>query len=198
MSDEARCENCRRLQDVPHDATRIVIGGRERLAEVRCSLPRPRYWDRAGEPCVGPLQPRDCQAHPYRSHDDYWHGFTCTVPRVSPEAAPGGTDDKRVYRETEPEPIDLACSECGARMWEDNPAGGWRCLDCGHVDEEEKGRKECSQCGGSGGGPDRALRCPDCRGTGRRAPERDPRDCEEHAEYLADLASDPDSPWFEG
>ena len=31
---------------------------------------------------------------------------------------------------------------------------------------DEDLREECGNCGGSGGGPDVALRCPDCRGTG--------------------------------
>ncbi len=44
-----------------------------------------------------------------------------------------------------------------------------RSADDEDEDEEEREdelREECGNCGGSGGGPDMALRCPDCRGTG--------------------------------
>ncbi len=65
----ARCEECRTInEDLPHQATR-TLGGRHQLLHSRCKR------------CGGPLQPRNCQEHPYGSHDDYWHGFECTVPK---------------------------------------------------------------------------------------------------------------------
>ena len=47
----------------------------------------------------------------------------------------------------------------------------------------------CVRCRGSGGGPDAALKCPVCRGSGRSATSIE-REAEERAEYLADQAQD--------
>ena len=49
------------------------------------------------------------------------------------------------------------CRRCGAAFDDDGP--------CIPVDETP-----CTRCGGSGGGPDPALRCPHCRGTGHEPP----------------------------
>lgn len=72
--------------------------------------------------------------------------------------------DGRVYRETEPTRFDV------------DP-------------EDEAPPEECSRCGGSGGGPDRALKCPACGGSGKSrefaAYEEDLR-----AEYLADYGDE--------
>lgn len=49
----------------------------------------------------------------------------------------------------------------------------------------------CGRCGGSGGGPDKALKCPVCRGTGRDPYHVDP----DEAEYLADIDQEGDAWW---
>jgi len=79
----------------------------------------------------------------------------------------------RVYRETEPTPFAVFSDD----------------------DELERALRAgcdpdmCARCGGSGGGPDVALRCPACRGTGYSQRYFDERE-EARAEYLADLAAD--------
>jgi DnaJ-class molecular chaperone len=65
------------------------------------------------------------------------------------------------------------CPACGG-AGELTPAyeaeGGWDdlCDVCSGDGVVEKGTEvDCGRCGGSGGGPDRALKCPSCLGTGR-------------------------------
>jgi len=70
------------------------------------------------------------------------------------------------------------CQDCGAFRGADR-----LCLQCDVVDDVEPDEDAdtdptlCPTCGGHGGGPDAALRCHECRGSGRvRAGDDDERD----------------------
>ena len=66
----------------------------------------------------------------------------------------------------------VACPECNdvervhggdEECTEHDDDGNVPCEDC---EGEGKIENSCSNCGGSGGGPDPALYCPSCHGTG--------------------------------
>jgi hypothetical protein len=82
-------------------------------------------------------------------------------------------------REEDEDGFERTCPHCGETHCEGAESGD--AFDCE--------RDECGRCGGSGGGPDRALKCPACGGSGRSRASVE-RDEEERAEYLADCAAD--------
>ena len=108
-------------------------------------------------------------------------------------------------------PLFAPCVMCGSREERCSCPDG-RCAEWGctqpvwaphtHCAEHDGGpwedSSDCTRCGGSGGGPDAALKCGKCNGSGvdpsYQAP--DPRDSEAYGEYLADEYGDPGSiPW---
>lgn len=70
---------------------------------------------------------------------------------LTPEEELGADDECRRCRR---------CQICGALEDARSALRDGACEDCYEADGD------CSHCGGSGGGPDAALRCPYCRGRG--------------------------------
>jgi len=79
-----------------------------------------------------------------------------------------------------PEPLDdlnppdtdpTWCGICGTNLNAD-----WVCPACDAKPDLDTTTTECPVCGGHGGGPDAALRCHECRGSGRVRAGDDGRD----------------------
>lgn len=91
--------------------------------------------------------------------ENVWRGTWAKVKQLCPECRGRRVADGDT------------CPTCNGEGWVESPYD--------EAEDDDHDHRECPDCGGSGGGPDAALHCRVCRGTGTRRGWRARRDCDD-------------------